>query len=129
MSSRRMRCTGSQPLLQNTLAYSACVRHKGVLQKQQVEFRAVPKRASRLIRGGDPPLQEGNKAHMMQKHKPPPEMSVAKRKIYIPMSVWTEALAGHYNHGDSRLQKGWEQKRLRWQCSPFDLTLASCRAI
>lgn len=102
------------------------------LQKEQVEFRAVPKRASRLIRGGDPPLQEGNKAHMMQKHKPPPEMSVAKRKIYIPMSVWTEALAGHCNHGGSHLQKGCEQKRLRWQCSPcspFDLTLASCRAI
>lgn len=43
-------------MLQNTLAHSACLRHKCVLQKAQVELRAVTKRTSRLIRWVDPTL-------------------------------------------------------------------------
>lgn len=44
-------------MLQNTLAHSTCARHKGVLQKAQVELRAITKRTSRLIRGLGPTLR------------------------------------------------------------------------
>lgn len=82
-------------MLQNTLAHSTRARHKGVLQKAQVELRAITKRTSRLIRGLDPTLaiRNAREAHI-QKGNPSPGISVAKGEFTPRCQFWTEVLAG-----------------------------------
>lgn len=127
--------TGSQPLehvaehtyphridLTSKVSRFDCVGHQGVLQKAQAELGALVKKKGGLMHWSDGILQLYNRkcwSGMYSEMQPLSGKISSKMKIYIQISVWTEASAGHYSNGSSHLPERIEAKEVEMAMFTF----------
>lgn len=134
--------TGSQPLehvaeytyphridLTSKVPRFDCVRHQGVLQKAQAELGALVKKRGVDQMGFFSSTIGNAEVACIQKRNPSLERSVAKRRFTSRSQSGLRHLLAVTVMEVPTYRKGCKQKKLRWQCLPFDLTLSSYTAV